>query len=470
MGADVGLSSPRKILLVAKVGPQNMAGSAWCNTRALLVLGCALTRVAAYTPRPAASLAQTAPPLRNIEKQTPPADPNTPPVDPNTALQPDQNPLSCIAAKGSSVDTDWCRTQCGATPPNCPNTLCECSDSGGILVYDNDETPTFDDGDDAEAEQEAEQEAAADAATAAADAADTVATAAAKAAAKAADAATTNAAAAVAQTATDAPTPDLAIKPGGDPMSCKAKLAVKERVGDDWCQTQCGSSPPNCPKSMCRCEEGSEEDSEEMPAQQSVAAAATAPDDVVAVAIAATKAAADAANAAVVAAADTSGSALAPQGDPEGCVAVKGAGQGIDDDWCKTTCRQSTNCPKSMCECNDQNGVLRYDPNDPDMPVSANLPHRNSPPCLYPRPALHPAHHDCQHRSTAGRVLVAADKVGCHKAEVPDRRGCQTPHDSRRGSFGRCRRRCGCGRSDDCGRRCRQRGCRRCHRRCHGCL
>ena len=107
-----------------------------------------------------------------------------------------------------------------------------------------------------------------------------------------------------------------------------------------------------------------------------------------AVATAAEAAAANAA-AAAAAAADASGSALAPQGDPMGCIAVKDAEEGIDDDWCRNTCSQSASCPTSMCECNDDNGVLRYDPNDPDIPVSA------TPPPPYPVPACcvaSPAH------------------------------------------------------------------------------
>merc|ERR1719424_339132 len=48
---------------------------------------------------------------------------------------------------------------------------------------------------------------------------------------------------------------------------------------------------------------------------------------------------------------------------------MKDAGEGIDDDWCRNTCSQSENCPASMCECSDDNGVLRYDPNDPEIPI-----------------------------------------------------------------------------------------------------
>ena len=318
----------------------------------VLALGCALTSVAAYTAAPA----QTGPP----------------PVDPNSALQPDQNGLGCTATKASSVDSAWCRTQCSSTPPNCPSSLCECADSGSILTFENDdETPTFSNGDDEETEEESPESPEDAAVDADAAAAATIA-AAAKVVADATEAATAKAdAVAVSRNAAN---PNSALKPGVDPMSCKAKL--KATVDNAWCQTQCGSNPPNCPKVACRCEgseEDSEEDSEETPAQPPVAAAAIAPTAAAtaptAAADAATEAAAAATAAAAAATAAASESALAPQGDPMGCVAVKDAGQGIDDEWCQKTCRESTNCPKTMCECSDDNGVLRYDPNDPDMPI-----------------------------------------------------------------------------------------------------
>ena len=92
--------------------------------RLVLALGCALSRVSAYTAAPA----QTGPP----------------PVDPNSALQPNQDGSSCTATKESSVDSAWCRTQCSASPPNCPSSLCECAGSGSILTFKtDDETPTF---------------------------------------------------------------------------------------------------------------------------------------------------------------------------------------------------------------------------------------------------------------------------------------------------------------------------------------
>eukprot|EP00908_Phaeocystis_cordata_P022416 Transcript_4832.p1 GENE.Transcript_4832~~Transcript_4832.p1 ORF type:complete len:1079 (-),score=354.18 Transcript_4832:42-3278(-) len=63
-------------------------------------------------------------------------------------------------------------------------------------------------------------------------------------------------------------------------------------------------------------------------------------------------------------------SALAPGGDPMGCLAVRGAPDGVDDDWCRSQCAVSPdNCPKANCFCEDDNGILRYDPNDPDIPI-----------------------------------------------------------------------------------------------------
>ena len=335
--------------------------------RLVLALGCALSRVSAYTAAPA----QTGPP----------------PVDPNSALQPNQDGSSCTATKASSVDSAWCRTQCSASPPNCPSSLCECAGSGSILTFKtDDETPTFNNGDEQETEEESPESPEDAAVDAEAAAAATIA-ASAKTVADATEAAKAKAnAVAVARNAAN---PNSALKPGVDPMSCKAKL--KATVDTAWCQTQCGSNPPNCPKVACRCGEGSDEDSDgdsdETPAPPPVAATATAPTAAAtaptatataptataaapsAAATAATEAAAAAAIAAAAATAAAAESALAPGGDPMGCVAVKDAGQGIDDDWCRNTCRESANCPKSMCECNDDNGVLRYDPNDPDMPV-----------------------------------------------------------------------------------------------------
>ena len=346
----------------AGAGQWRLVLALWC---------CALTGVAAYTAAPA----QTGPP----------------PVDPNSALQPDQDGNSCTATEASSVDSAWCRTQCSATPPNCPSSLCECADSGSILTFENDdETPTFSNGDDEETEEDESPESPEDAAVDADAAAAATIAAAAKVVADATEAATAKAdAVAVSRNAAN---PNSALKPGVDPMSCKAKL--KATVDTAWCQTQCGSNPPNCPKVACRCEgsdEDGDEDSEETPAQPPVAATATAPTAAApaptAAANAATEAAAAAtaaAAAAIAATASASESALAPQGDPMGCVAVKDAGQGIDDEWCQKTCRESTNCPKTMCECSDDNGVLRYDPNDPDMPIRRAGLRRSAAPAVSP--------------------------------------------------------------------------------------
>ena len=333
------------------------------SARLVLALGCALSSVTAYTAAPA----QTGPP----------------PVDPNSALQPDQDGSSCTATEASSVDSAWCRTQCSSTPPNCPSSLCKCAGSGSILTFANDdETPTFSNGDDEETEEES-PESPEDAAAA------TIA-ASAKVVADATEAATAKAdALAVSRNAAN---PNSALKPGVDPMSCKAKL--KATVDTAWCQTQCGSNPPNCPKVACRCEgsdEDSDEDSEETPAQPPVAATATAPTAPTAVATAptaeanaATEAAAAATAAAAAATAAASESALAPGGDPMGCVAVEDAGQGIDDEWCQKTCREAASCPKTMCECSDDNGVLRYDPNDPDMPIRRAGLRRSATPAVSP--------------------------------------------------------------------------------------
>ena len=300
--------------------------------RLVLALGCALSRVSAYTAAPA----QTGPP----------------PVDPISALQPNQDGSSCTATKESSVDSAWCRTQCSASPPNCPSSLCECAGSGSILTFKtDDETPTFN-GDEEETEEESPESPEHAAVDAEAKAAATIA-ASAKTVADATEAAKAKAdAVAVARNAAN---PNSALKPGVDPMSCKAKL--KATVDTAWCQTQCGSNPPNCPKVACRCGEGSDEDSDgdsdgdsdETPAPPPVAATATAPTAAAtaptaaatapsAAANAATEAAAAATAAAAAATAAAAESALAPGGDPMGCVAVQDAGQGIDDEWCRKTC------------------------------------------------------------------------------------------------------------------------------------
>ena len=90
-------------------------------------------------------------------------------------------------------------------------------------------------------------------------------------------------------------------------------------------------------------------------------------------------------------------SALAPQGDPLSCVVIKGAeGPQLDDDWCRRTCSQGGECPKAVCECNADHGVLRYDPDDPDMPVShSKYSHGNIPvsATLHPPPQPHPQPH-----------------------------------------------------------------------------
>ena len=35
-------------------------------------------------------------------------------------------PATCAAVEGSGVGDDWCRTNCGGSPPNCPAKLCMC--------------------------------------------------------------------------------------------------------------------------------------------------------------------------------------------------------------------------------------------------------------------------------------------------------------------------------------------------------
>ena len=44
----------------------------------------------------------------------------------------ERNVASCHAADGQTLTDDkWCRQQCGATPPNCPEDMCLCKDSAG---------------------------------------------------------------------------------------------------------------------------------------------------------------------------------------------------------------------------------------------------------------------------------------------------------------------------------------------------
>ena len=38
---------------------------------------------------------------------------------------------------------------------------------------------------------------------------------------------------------------------GGDPKTC---VSIGESMTDAWCKLNCGGSPPNCPKAMCKCE------------------------------------------------------------------------------------------------------------------------------------------------------------------------------------------------------------------------
>jgi hypothetical protein len=51
-----------------------------------------------------------------------------------------------------------------------------------------------------------------------------------------------------------------ALTPGGDPRSCVAKDDAGV-ADDEWCITNCGFSPPNCPPTLCRC--GAATDSDE---------------------------------------------------------------------------------------------------------------------------------------------------------------------------------------------------------------
>jgi len=336
----------------------------------VVALGCALVGAAAYTPRPTTPLAQAA--------------------DPNSALKPGQDPFGCVASKDSSVDTDWCRTQCGSTPPNCPVSLCKCSDDGGIQVYDSeDDVPKT---------------------------------------GKSHNKKTTSE-----ETAAD---PTSALKPGADPMSCKAKL--KANVDTAWCQTQCGGVVPNCPKDMCRCEDPSgahntgKGKAGKAGSTEPAPSATTPETDAAADAIqaandaqrAAAEAAADAnaaasssANAAAAANADASGSALAPGGDPMGCIAVKGAPEGTDDDWCRNQCADNPdNCPKAMCECDDDNGVLRYDPNDPDIPLK-RLRKRQTPPAAQaPAPAAQAPAPAAQAPAPTGEDAIQAANDAYQKA------------------------------------------------------
>ena len=44
----------------------------------------------------------------------------------------ERNVASCHASDGQTLTDDkWCRQQCGATPPNCPQDMCVCKDKAG---------------------------------------------------------------------------------------------------------------------------------------------------------------------------------------------------------------------------------------------------------------------------------------------------------------------------------------------------
>ena len=136
----------------------------------------------------------------------------------------------------------------------------------------------------------------------------------------------------------------------------------------------------------------------------------------------AAEAAAAASEAAASAASSVSESALAPGGDPMGCLAVKDAPESIDDDYCRKQCSDSPdNCPKTFCECDDDNGVLRYDPNDPDIPVSmpcSPTPHIRAParPVACPRVSSSRA----ERRSWRRRIhpSAAGNSIGTQRARV----------------------------------------------------
>ena len=44
------------------------------------------------------------------------------------------DPKSCIAVAGVAVDDEWCRSSCGATTPNCPESVCVCGDQAKAAV------------------------------------------------------------------------------------------------------------------------------------------------------------------------------------------------------------------------------------------------------------------------------------------------------------------------------------------------
>ena len=48
-----------------------------------------------------------------------------------------------------------------------------------------------------------------------------------------------------------------ALKPGGNPKGCIAKIDIlgKETTDDDWCATNCGMLVPNCPTRLCVCDD-----------------------------------------------------------------------------------------------------------------------------------------------------------------------------------------------------------------------
>ena len=68
--------------------------------------------------------------------------------------------------------------------------------------------------------------------------------------------------------------PASAFPAGGDAALCKATTDARgnSKVDDSWCVENCGFNPPNCPLSLCECDEFAEEATPEDPAKASAAA------------------------------------------------------------------------------------------------------------------------------------------------------------------------------------------------------
>ncbi len=170
--------------------------------------------------------------------------------------------------KGVGATTDeWCGTSCVMDPPNCPASMCACDGGNpGAMpaneaennerkrmaeIYEN-ERKNEEARKRAEQEREKEQKEREQEDARRIEEANKAAQERTAPTADVEDSFLNPGASPTPAAAASAAVPASALIAGVDAGTCKA-IAGTTGIDDDWCITNCGNAPPNCPETMCEC-------------------------------------------------------------------------------------------------------------------------------------------------------------------------------------------------------------------------